>query len=200
MWVSFIGNGYIFFFPDLIWGFVADSSVESLGIVKMIVPGNGPIGLMDGIEDITVDHLPLDLAVERLDKAIFLGRSNMGKLLFDSHSFKGLTQVMSNELAAVVVAQDNPFYLVALSQLADQGDYLWVPHAVMQGIGQNLAGIDIHQGEQISLFSIGMDIDVFDIHGQVLQRTIGLDLPELDKISLAGRSDRSAIDQVAFFH
>jgi hypothetical protein len=60
---SFIGNGYIFFGPDLIRGFVADSSVQSLGIVKMIVPGNGPIGLMDGIEDIAVDHLPLDLAV-----------------------------------------------------------------------------------------------------------------------------------------
>lgn len=45
-----------------------------------------------------------------------------------------------------------------------------------------------------------MDIHVFDVHGQVLQRTIGLDLPELDKIPLAGRPDGPAIDEVAFFH
>jgi len=44
------------------------------------------------------------------------------------------------------------------------------------------------------------DIDVFDVHRQVLQGSFGLDLPVLDKLSLAGRPDGSAIDQVPFFH
>jgi len=59
-------------------------------------------------------------------------------------------------------------------------------------VSQNLAAIRINKSQQERITLGSMDMDVFDIHAEVLQRLFRPDLPEANKLS--GNVNRANFD------
>lgn len=108
---------------------------------------------------------------------------------------------MGYELRTIVISQCNAFGGVLPKYLVQQPDDLFFSNAPPQHLSQNTAGVHIQNSQKQGISFFTLDIDVLDIHTQLLHRTHRLLNPETDKLPLfAATADHCSTEQMLFFH
>jgi len=139
--------------------------------------------------------------MERFDVGVVFRRGHVGELLIDALVFQISPDHLGDELRAVVIADGHTLGPVFQQHQRQHHQDISFADMTSKLVDQHLSAVDVDHRQQEHISARSVDVHVFDIHRQVLQRSFRLQTPEPDKIPFKGQGpDPGTVEQSGFFH